>query len=68
MLLPILKINIKKSRQQGCLGGSAVEHLLSAQGVIPESWDPVPHGAPSRESVSPSVCVSASLSVSLMNE
>ena len=24
--------------KQGCLGGSVVEHLPSAQGVIPRSW------------------------------
>ena len=24
---------------QGCLGGSVVERLLSAQGMIPNSWD-----------------------------
>ena len=29
----------------GCLGGSAVEHLPSAQGVILESQDRVPHQA-----------------------
>ena len=28
---------------QGCLGGSVVEHLPSAQGMIPESWDQVLH-------------------------
>ena len=52
----------------GCLGGSAVEHLPLAQGVILESLDQVPHGSPSREPVSPSTYVSASLSVSLMNK
>ena len=31
---------------RGCLGGSAVEHLPSAQGVILETWDRVPHRAP----------------------
>ena len=52
----------------GALGGSAVEHLPSAQGVIPGSWDPAPHLAPHREPVSPSVYVSASFSVSLVNK
>ena len=46
---------------QGCLGGSVVEHLPLAQGMIPESWDLVPHQAPCREPASPSACVSASL-------
>ena len=41
-------------------GGSAVEPLPSAQGVIPGSWDQVPHPAPCIESASPSACVSAS--------
>ena len=50
---------------QGRLGGSVVEHLPSAQVVIPGSWDRVPHRAPCREPASPSACVSASLSVCL---
>ena len=37
----------------------------SAQGVILEIWDGVPHQAPCMEPASPSVCVSASLSVCL---
>ena len=52
----------------GRLGGSVVEHLSTAQGVIPECWDQVPHQAPCRESASPSVYISASLCVSLMNK
>ena len=48
---------------EGCLGGSVVEHLSSAQGVVPESQDKVPHRAPLEEPVSPSVCVSAFPSV-----
>ena len=36
----------------GWLGGSAVEHLPLAQGMIPESWDRVPHRAPRREPAS----------------
>ena len=50
------------------LGGSAVEHLLLAQHVIPGSWDQVLHWGPRSKSVSPSVYVSASLSVFLMNK
>ena len=34
----ILKVFSQKSLQ-GCLGGSVVEHLPSAQVVIPGSWD-----------------------------
>ena len=50
------------------LGGSMVEDLPSAQGVISGSRDCVPHRAPGREPASPSACVSASLTVSLMNK
>uniref|UniRef100_A0A8P0P9F4 Immunoglobulin V-set domain-containing protein n=1 Tax=Canis lupus familiaris TaxID=9615 RepID=A0A8P0P9F4_CANLF len=39
-------------------------HLLSAQGVILEFWDRVPHRAPCMEPASPSAYVSASLCVS----
>ena len=42
--------------------------LPSAQGVIPGSWDRVPHWAPCREPTSPPAYVSASLSVSFMNK
>ena len=41
-----------------------VEHVPSAQGMIPGSWDQVPHRALWVEPASPSACVSASLSVS----
>ena len=44
-----------------------VEQLPLAQGVVPGSWDPVPHRDPLRESASPSASVSAS-SVLLMNK
>ena len=52
------------------LGGSVVEHLPSAQGVILGSWDQVLHQAPCMEPASPSACVSASasFSLSLMNK
>ena len=52
----------------GHLSGSVVEHLPLAQGVNPGSWDGVLHWAPHRELASPSACVSASLSVFLMNK
>ena len=35
----------------------------SAQGVILETWDQVPHRAPGMEPASPSACVSDSLSL-----
>ena len=53
---------------QGCLGGSVVEHLSSAQGMIPDSQDRVPHRDPCMEPASPSAYVSASICVSLMNK
>ena len=42
-----------------------VERLPSAQAVILESRDQVPHRAPCMELAAPSACVSASLSLSL---
>ena len=50
------------------LGGSVVEPEPLAQVMILGSWDGVPHPAPHWESASPSACVSAILSVSLMNK
>ena len=50
-----------KSSDLGCLGGSAVEHLPWAQGMIPGPWDQVPHWASLREPASPSAYVSDSL-------
>ena len=50
------------------LGGSVVQCLPSAQGMIPGSWDQIPHQAPHREPASPSAYVSVSLCVSLMNK
>ena len=60
-------MKFEKEANSGRLGGSVVERLTSAQGMILESWDQVPHLAPQGEPASPSACVSASLSVSLMN-
>ena len=65
-----LWIIIKKQNKcslKGPPGGSVVERLPSAQGVTLGSRDQVPHRAPWMEPVSPSACVSVSLSVSLMN-
>ena len=53
---------------KGLLGGSVIEHLPLAQVVIPGSWDRDPHQAHHSEPASPSACLSASLSVSLMNK
>ena len=58
----------KNKDKQERLGGSVVGRLPLAQGMVPESWDQVPHWAPCMEPSSPSACVSASLCVSLMNK
>ena len=58
--------NVIKVIDQGHLSGSVVEHLPPAQGEILESWDGVPHLAPCTEPASPFACVSAPLSVSLV--
>ena len=60
----IHSVNLFKDPVLGCLGGSAVQRLPSAQGVILGSWDRVPHRAPCVEPASPSACVSLSLCVS----
>ena len=57
-----------KGGLQGCLGGSVVERTPLTKGVIPGSWDQVPHWTPCREPASPSAWVSASFSASLMNK
>ena len=57
-----------KAGKGGTLGDSVVEHLALAQIVIPGSWDRVPRRASCTEPVSASACVSASLSVSLINK
>ena len=51
------------------MGGSVVEHLPSAQRVIPGSWDRVPQRVPCMEPAAPSACVSTlPLSLCLMNK
>ena len=62
------KKNLKEYSYSGRLGDSVVEHLPAAQGVILESLDWVPRWDTCMEPASPSACVSASLSVSLMNK
>ena len=52
----------------GHLGGSVVGRLPSAQVVIPETWDHVPHRAPCIEPVSPSAYVSDSLTLCVFHE
>ena len=57
---------LKKFPREGSLGGSAVWHLPWAQGMILETLDL--RRAPYMKPASPSACVSAFLSVSLMNK
>ena len=57
-------VEIKNYKKLGHLGGSAVECLPLAQGMIPGSRDQVPHQAPRKKPASPFACVSASLYVS----
>ena len=57
-----------KKERRGHLGGSEVEGLPLAQGVIPGSWDRVPHWAPHTEPASPTACVSASVCVCVSHE
>ena len=52
--------------EEGRLGGSAVERLPLTQGMIPGSWDRVPHRGPRRKPASS--LASASLCVSLISE
>ena len=59
----IRKVESKGKDKQGRLGGSVVERLPSAQGMILESQDRVPHWAPCMEAASLSAYVSTSLSV-----
>ena len=66
------KLKVSKTCQEklfmGRLGGSAVECLPSAQGVILETQNRVLHWAPCVEPASPSACVSTSLCLSGMNK
>ena len=55
-------------KKKGHLGGSVVERLPLAQGVILETQDQVLHRAPCMESASLSACVSASLSLCVCHE
>ena len=62
--LLIIREILLKAQHMGRPGGSAVEHLPLAQGMVPGSWDRVPRWAPCEEPASPSAYVSASLCVS----
>ena len=53
----------QEALSSGRLGGSAVEHLPLAQGMILGSQNRVLHQAPHREPASPSACVSTSVSL-----
>ena len=66
-LLKITSNHINLKLRKKNLTGAPVS-LPSAQGMIPESWDGVPHRDPQKEPASPSAYVSASLCVSLMNK
>ena len=57
----------QKFIDEGRLGGSAVEHLPLAQGMIPGFWDRVPHPVPHRNLLLP-LPLSLPLSVSFMNK
>ena len=59
---------LNEKRVEGHLGGSVVERLPGAQGIIRGSCDQVPHRAPCEEPASPPACVSTSVSVCLMNK
>ena len=61
-------LELFKNLVEGCLGGSAVEHLPSVQGMILGSQDRVLHRAPRMESASPSAYVSAYLSLCVFHE
>ena len=67
-MLKNLDIILNNNLEGGRLGGSAVEHLPSAQGMILEFKDRVPSQAPCEEPASPSACVSASPCLSGMNK
>ena len=74
LLLPLLFMfslaTLLENEILGRLGGSVVEHLLSVQGVIPGFWQSSPASGSllEQEPGSPSACVSAPLSESLVNK
>ena len=61
-------LDMDRNMASGHLGGSVVEHLPSAQVMIPGFQNQVLHQVPHREPASPSAYVSASLCVSPMDK
>ena len=57
-----------RDQYQGRLGGSVIEHLPLAQGMILWSWDQVPYWAPCMKPASPSACVYTFLFLSVSRE
>ena len=55
--------HFRNEEDEGCLGGSVVEHLPLAQVVILGSWDRIPHRAPHGE-----LCLSLPLSLCVSHE
>ena len=68
MSYPSSKYLTQKYAKPGMPGGSVVECLPLAQGVILETWDQVLHRAPHLEPASPSACVSAPLSLRVSHD
>ena len=67
----VMQLDLRfKLKCQDPWGGSAVKHLPSAQGLILETRDRVPHRAPGMEPACPSSGVSdpLSLSMSIINK
>ena len=61
-----MNVTVFNKHLWGCLGGSVVEHLSSAESVILGFGDRIPHHAPCMEP--DSLPVSLPLSLSLMNK
>ena len=68
VLLTTETVTNKRQYYWGAWVAQWLSHLPLAQGVILGSWDQALHWGPRRKSASSSACVSASLSVSLMNK
>ena len=58
IIFQVSTTKVVKNKCRGQVGGSAVERLPLAQGVILETWDRVLRRAPCVEPASPSACVS----------
>ena len=69
-VMPLYDFNLKvceRGQHSGRLGGSMVECLPSAQGMIPGSWGRVPHQAPTGNLLFP-LPISLPLCVSIMDK